>query len=71
MWLFVYKVENIHKILCTTDKIKQNLTTGCDRCVIYLFIYLFIAIHLTTMLVSVSAEQNEIFMNCSHGPDIR
>jgi len=37
----------------------------------YLSIYLFIAIHLTTMLVSESAEQNEIFMNYSHGPDIR
>jgi len=40
-WQFVYK-KNIHKVLWTRDKIKENLTTGCEVCVIYLFTYLFI-----------------------------
>ena len=73
-WQFVYKMENIHKVLST--KIKSNKTLLWDvrdMLFIYLFIYLFVylLVHSTTVLVSDSAEQNEIITNCSRGPDVR
>ena len=69
-WQFVYKMENIHKVLST--KIKSNKTLLWDvRDVLFIYLFVYLLVHSTTVLVSDSAEQNEIITNCSRGPDVR